>query len=69
MGAMRMNKKRLDWPRLRRLFPVLWPVMGLYFALNFKRETEVSPLRRLRLVYAGIRGGKTMKVYEETADR
>ena len=54
---------------VRRLFPVLWPVMGLYFALNFKRETKVSPLGRLRLVYAGIRGGKTMKVYEEAADR
>lgn len=54
---------------VRRLFPALWPVMGLYFALNFKRETEISALRRLRLVYAGIRGGKTMKVYEEAADR
>lgn len=54
---------------VRRLFPALWPVMGLYFALCFKRKTEVSALLRLRLVYAGIRGGKTMKVYEKTADR
>lgn len=49
---------------VRQLFPALYPVMGLYFALCFKRETQVSPLGRLRLVYAGIRGGKTMKPYD-----
>ena len=54
---------------VRQLFPVLHPVMGLYFALCFKRETKVSPLGRLRLVYAGIRGGRTMKVYEEDPHR
>lgn len=54
---------------VRRLFPRLHPVMGLYFALRFKRKTELGPAKRLKLVYAGIRGGKTMKVYEENSHR
>ena len=54
---------------VRHLFPRLYPVMGVYFAVNFKRETDVGVWRRLRLVYAGIRGGKTMRVYEENHNR
>ena len=54
---------------VRRLFPRLHPLMGLYFALHFKRKTDIGPTRRLKLVYAGIRGGKTMKVYEENSHR
>lgn len=54
---------------VRRLFPRLHPVMGLYFALHFKRKTELGPAKRLKLVYAGIRGGKTMKQYETNSHR
>ena len=54
---------------VRHLFPRAHPVMGLYFALCFKRKTDLGPWKRLKLVYAGIRGGKTMKRYEENSDR
>lgn len=49
----------------RRAFPRLYPVMGLYFALRFKRETDVPPLRRVKLVYRGIRAGKAMTPYRD----
>jgi glycosyltransferase involved in cell wall biosynthesis len=58
---------------VRTLFPRLYGVMGLYFAVRFKRKTQIGVFARLRLVYAGIRGGKTMQTYEryheKTADR
>ena len=54
---------------VRRLFPRLHPLMGLYFGLRFKRKTELGPMKRLKLVYAGIRGGKTMKTYETYCNR
>lgn len=50
---------------VRYLFPKAYPVMGAYFALRFKRKTELGAVKRLKLVYAGIRGGKTMKKYEK----
>ena len=54
---------------VRRLFPRLHGLMGLYFALHFKRKTDLGPGKRLKLVYAGIRGGKTMRVYEKDHHR
>ena len=54
---------------VRRLFPRLYPLMGLYFGLRFKRKTDIGPGKRVKLVYAGIRGGKTMRVYEENTHR
>ncbi|MBR2320405.1 MAG: glycosyltransferase [Clostridia bacterium] len=48
---------------VRRLFPYTAYLMALYFAVRFKRETNVGVWRRLRLVYAGIRGGKRMIPY------
>ena len=54
---------------VRRLFPRLHPVMGLYFGLRFKRKTQIGPAERLKLVYAGIRGGKTMEKYETYSHR
>ena len=54
---------------MRRLFPRLYPLMGLYFGLRFKRKTEIGPAKRVKLVYAGIRGGKTMNVYEKNTHR
>lgn len=52
---------------VRCLFPKLYPVMGLYFGLRFKRKTEVPPLRRVKLVYEGIRGVRTLRPYREEA--
>lgn len=48
---------------VRILFPKIYPLMGLYFGLRFKRKTEVSPLCRVKLVYAGMRGVKKMRPY------
>lgn len=54
---------------VRLLFPGTYWLMGLYFAVCFKRQTDLSAGKRLRLLYAGIRGGKTMQRYEETCHR
>lgn len=50
---------------VRYLFPRLYGLMAMYFAVCFKRETVLSMSDRIRLVYAGIRGGKTMRTYDE----
>lgn len=54
---------------VRKLFPRLYWVMGLYFAVCFKRQTELSVGKRLRLMYAGISGAKTMQSYEKYCNR
>jgi len=51
---------------VRHLFPRTAYLMALYFGARFKRETTVGLWRRLRLVYAGVRGGKEMIPYRET---
>lgn len=48
---------------VRHLFPRTAYVMALYFAVRFKRETDVGVWRRIRLVYAGLRGGKQLTPY------
>jgi glycosyltransferase involved in cell wall biosynthesis len=48
---------------VRHLFPHTAYLMALYFGLWFRRETALGPWQRLRLVYAGIRGGKRMIPY------
>lgn len=50
---------------VRHLFPHTAYVMALYFAVRFKRETAVGLWRRLRLVYAGVRGGKQLIPYPD----
>jgi len=50
---------------VRQMFPYTAYIMALYFGLHFKRETALGPLQRLRLVYAGVRGGKHMTPYAE----
>lgn len=50
---------------VRQLFPRLYGLMAMYFAVHFKRETALSVLQRIRLVYAGVRGGRTMRTYDE----
>ena len=50
---------------LRKLFPKTAYLMALYFGICFKRETELNALKRLRLIYLGIRQGKNMIPYNE----
>lgn len=47
------------------LFPRAPHLMGLYFGARFKRETDVPVLRRIRLVFAGIRGGRKLRPYHD----
>ena len=48
---------------VRQLFPRTAYLMALYFGAYFRRETSVGLFKRLKLVYAGVRGGKKMKPY------
>lgn len=48
---------------VRHLFPHTAYLMALYFGAHFKRETSLGLWQRLRLVYAGVRGGKQMTPY------
>ena len=50
---------------VRHLFPRTAYVMALYFGAYFKRETSVGLWKRLRLVYAGVRGGKRLVPYAD----
>lgn len=50
---------------VRHLFPRTCYLMAAYFAIRFKRETEVSVGNRLKLVYAGVRGGRTLEPYQK----
>ena len=50
---------------IRSLFPRCAYLMALYFGARFKRETEVGLWKRLRLMYAGVRNGKSMKPYQK----
>lgn len=51
---------------VRCLFPKMHYLLAPYFAFFFKRKTDISAFRRLKLILAGIRGGKDMVPYEET---
>lgn len=48
---------------VRQLFPKTAWIMGLYFGARFKRQTDVPMLRRIKLVYRGIRGGRKLIGY------
>ena len=48
---------------VRHLFPRTAYLMALYFGAYFRRETSVGLWKRLKLVYAGVRGGKTLTPY------
>lgn len=50
---------------MRSLFPRLYPVMGLYFAIRFKRETDIRAWDRVKLMFRGIRNGKAMRPYQD----
>ena len=48
---------------VRFLFPKTMYLMGLYFAVRFKRETDVSVVKRIKLVYEGIVKSKKLMPY------
>lgn len=54
---------------MRHLFPKAPGLMALYFGIVFKRETRLSAYQRVRLMLAGVRGGKHLRRYEEDPDR
>ncbi|MBE6959779.1 MAG: glycosyltransferase family 2 protein [Ruminococcaceae bacterium] len=50
---------------LRHLFPKAHYLAAPYFAFRFKRKTQIPAMQRLKLMLAGIRGGKKMLPYED----
>lgn len=50
---------------VRHLFPKAHYLMAPYFAICFKRETDLNVWQRLRLVYAGVRSGMSMVPFVE----
>lgn len=50
---------------VRQLFPKTCCLMAPYFAIRFKRETEVPVMKRLKLVYRGLHGSKNLQPYQE----
>ncbi len=49
---------------LRHLFPKSAYIAALYFGIRFKRETNIGALKRVRLIYHGVRNGKRMKPFQ-----
>ena len=49
------------------LFPKCKHLMALYFSIRFKKPTELSCSRRIRWMFAGLRGSKTMAPYQKEA--
>jgi len=50
---------------MRYLFPKFSYLMALYFAIRFKRETQVGVMQRIQLMLAGVKNGKKMLPYCE----
>lgn len=50
---------------MRSLFPRIPHVMAFYFAIRFKRQTELAVGKRILLMQEGVRGGKFMRPYQE----
>jgi hypothetical protein len=50
---------------MAHLFPWIPHLMGIYFGVRFKRETEVPVLRRVGLIFRGIAGGKKLRPYTD----
>lgn len=47
------------------LFPKMPYLMAAYFAIRFKAETNLGVMKRLKLLLAGVKGGKKLLPYEE----
>lgn len=50
---------------VRHLFPRTCYFAAMYFAVRFKRKTDVPVAQRIRLVYKGVRGGRTLRPYRD----
>lgn len=50
---------------MRYLFPRVPRVMALYFAIRFKRPTDIKIMQRIRLMQEGVCGGKSMQQYQK----
>lgn len=50
---------------MRYLFPRFSGLMALYFAIRFKRETQLSVSERVKLMLTGVREGKRMLPYRD----
>ena len=50
---------------VRHLFPHCPYLMAPYFAIRFKDETSIRVWQRLKLIFAGVKGGKKLLPYEE----
>ena len=46
------------------LFPHLRHLAALYFAVKVKKHTEIGCLKRIKLMRAGVRGGKRLEPYQ-----
>ena len=49
---------------MRYLFPCMPHLMALYFAVRFKRTTDIPVGLRIQLMQEGVRGGKHMRQYQ-----
>lgn len=52
---------------MRYLFPRFRHLGALYFAIRVKKQTELSCVQRIRLTFAGLRGGRDMLPYRADA--
>ena len=50
---------------MRHLFPRIPRVMALYFAVRFKRPTQIKVGQRIALMQAGVRSGKKLLPYQK----
>ena len=50
---------------MRYLFPRIPHVMAVYFAVRFKRPTEIKTSQRVRLMLEGVCAGKSMRQYQK----
>ena len=50
---------------MRFLFPKFKYIMTMYFAINFKKETDISLPGRVKLMYEGLRNSRKMITYSE----
>lgn len=50
---------------MRYLFPRIPFLMALYFAVFFKRDTQISCSKRIKLMLRGVKEGKVMRPYQD----
>lgn len=50
---------------MRLLFPKNPYLMALYFGIRHKRQTDIQVLKRVRLMFEGVNGGKNLRPYHD----